>query len=86
MCLCHFHQSGTSAGMPWIWISMDGLVISIHPWISISTASQGHMDIHDAHGYPRYLWASMIFNNRDDVINKLAILLNTLTSIVQWRL
>ena len=68
MCLRHFNQSGTSAGLPWIWISMDGLVISIHPWISISTASQDHMDIH------------RIFNNRDDVIIKLAILLNMVFS------
>ena len=44
------------AGLPWIWISMDGLVIS--------------MDIVDIH---------RIFNNRDAVIIKLAILLSTLT-------
>ena len=45
--------------------------MDIHGWI-------GHI-----HGYRGYPW---IFNNRDAVIIKLAILLNTLTSVVQWRL
>ena len=49
----------------------------IYPWMDwsypwISWISMGIVDIH------------RIFNNRDAVIIKLAILLNTLTSVVQW--
>ena len=51
----------------------------IYPWMDwsypwISWISMGIVDIH------------RIFNNRDAVIIKLAILLSTLTSVVQWRL
>ena len=49
----------------------------IHGWI-------GH--IHGYRGYPWASWISIGYSIRDAVIIKLAILLNTLTSVVQWRL